>query len=173
MAAKKKPAARKAPVTKKAVKPIPKGYGTLTPYLAIDGAAAAIDYYAKVFGARCRLRMDGPGGKIGHAELVIGDSVFMLADEYPPMQFLGPKTRGGTTVSMHLYVKDCDAVIAKAVAAGAKLERPVQDQFYGDRNGTITDPFGHSWSIATHKEDLSPAEMRRRGAEAMKKPPAS
>jgi PhnB protein len=171
MAAKKKPAARKA--AKKAVKPIPAGYRVLTPYLAVDGAAAAIDYYKKVFGARVRLRMDMPGGKIGHAELVIGDSVLMLADEFAPMEFLGPKTRGGTTVSMHMYVKDCDAVVAKAVAAGATLQRPVADQFYGDRNGTILDPFGHSWSIATHKEDLTAAQMRRRGAEAMKKQPAS
>ena len=161
-------AAKKKVAKKTAVKPIPEGYRVLTPYLAIDGATAAIDYYRRVFGAKVRLRMDMPGGRIAHAELVIGDSVLMLADEFEPMEFLGPKKRGGTTVSMHLYVKDCDAVVAKAIGAGATLQRPVQDQFYGDRNGTITDPFGHSWSIATHKEDLTPAQMKKRAAEAMK-----
>jgi PhnB protein len=164
MAARKKPARKPA---KKVVKPIPDGYHVLTPYLAIDGASAAIDFYKKVFGARVRLRMDAPGGKVGHAELQIGDSVIMLADEYPAMEFLGPRARGGTTVSLHMYVRNCDAVVAKAVAAGATLQRPLADQFYGDRNGTILDPFGHSWSIATHKEDLTPAQLRKRAA-AMK-----
>ena len=167
-----KKAASKKPAAKKVVKPIPDGYRILTPYLSIRGATQAIDYYKKVFGAKLRLKMEAPGGKIGHAELEIGDSVIMLADEFAEMDFLSPLARGGSPVSLHLYVKDVDAVVAKAVALGAKLTRPVADQFYGDRNGTITDPFGHVWSVATHKEDLSPAEMRRRGEAMMKQKPA-
>lgn len=176
-AAKSKPAARKAATKaaakkaaprKKAVKPIPDGYHVLTAYLAVDGAAQAIEFYQRVFGARERMRMQAPGGKIGHAELKIGDSVVMLADEYPDMDFLGPRRRGGTSVTLHLYVKDCDAVVAGAVAAGAKVRRPIKDEFYGDRSGTIEDPFGHVWHVSTHKEELSQSEMRRRSEEAMK-----
>ena len=163
MAAKKKAAARK-----KAVKAIPDGYRALTPYLAVAGANEALDFYKKVFGARVRMRMDGPEGKIGHAELVIGDSVLMLADEFAEMEFLGPKSRGGTSVSLHLYVKDCDVTIALAAANGARIARPAKDQFYGDRSGTIVDPFGHMWNLSTHKEDLTPAQMRKRAEAAMK-----
>ena len=169
----KKPAARKvakrsAAPKRKAVQPIPADYPRVTPYLSVRDAARAIDFYARVFGARERMRMDAPGGKIGHAELKIGDSVVMLADEYPDMDFMSPQSRGGASVTLHIYVKDVDAVVAGAVAAGAKLKRPVKDEFYGDRNGTIEDPFGHLWSIATHKEDLTKAQMRRRMEEAMK-----
>ena len=160
---KKKPASKK-----RAVKPIPDGYHVVTPYLALGDATKAIDFYKRAFGARLRLRMDAPGGKVGHAELVIGDSVIMLADEFAEMDFLGPQARGGTTVSLHIYVKNCDAAFAKAVAAGATSVRPPRDEFYGDRTGTLRDPFGHVWHLATHKEDLTPAELRRRGAEAMK-----
>lgn len=163
----KKPATKRA-APKRAVKPIPAGYHVVTPYLSIRGAASAIDFYKRAFGARERLRMEMPGGKIGHAELKLGDSVVMLADEYPQMDFLGPKSRGGTSVTLHLYVKNTDAVVAAAVAAGARILRPVKDEFYGDRTGTVEDPFGHVWHIATHKEDLSKAEMKRRGDAAMK-----
>src|SRR5262245_19338878 len=151
-----------------AVKAIPEGYGSLTPYLVIQGAAAAIDYYKRVFGATERMRMDAPGGKIGHAELMIGDSVLMLADEHPEMGFRGPKSFGGTAVSLHLYVENVDAVFKRAVEAGAKPLRPVQDQFYGDRLGTLEDPFGHVWSVGTHVEDVAPEEMKRRSEEMMK-----
>lgn len=165
----KKPAARKsAAPKKKVVKPIPDGYHAITPYLSIRGAAQAIEYYKKAFGARERLRMSAPDGKIGHAELVLGDSVIMLADEYPDMGFLGPQSRGGSSVNMYFYVKDVDAVVEKAVVAGGKLMRPVKDQFYGDRSGTVEDPYGHVWNISTHKEELSKAELRRRAEEAMK-----
>jgi len=149
-----------------AVKPIPDGYHALTPYLVIQGAAAAIDYYKKVFGATERMRMDAPGGKIGHAELAIGGSVLMLADEHPERGYRGPKAFGGSAVSLMLYVPSVDEVFKRAVAAGAKELRPVADQFYGDRLGTLEDPFGHVWTIATHVEDVSPEEMRRR-SEAM------
>src|SRR5262245_35699592 len=127
------------------VKPIPDGYPPLTPYLICDGAAQAIEFYKNVFGATSNLCMDMPGGKIGHAELRIGSSVFMLADEYPEMGAKSPKTIGDTPVKMHLYVEDCDAVVAKALAAGATLTRPIEDKFYGDRSGLITDPWGHVW----------------------------
>lgn len=160
---------KKKPVRKKSVQPIPAGYHAVTPYLSVRGAARAIDFYKKAFGAAEVMRVPGPDGKLGHAEVRIGDSRIMLSDEYPEMQFLGPATRGGTTVHMHLYVKDVDAVAKKAVAAGAKLVRPVEDKFYGDRSGTLEDPFGHVWHVATHKEELSKAEMRRRAAQAAKK----
>jgi len=152
-----------------AVKPIPEGYHTFTPYLIVNGAAAAIEFYKKAFGAREMMRMAGPDGKVGHAEIKIGDSHVMMADEMPNLGFLGPQSRGGTTVQLMIYVKDVDATVDKAVAAGGKLKRAVQDQFYGDRSGTIEDPFGHVWTIATHVEDVPPAELRRRGEEAMKK----
>jgi PhnB protein len=173
---KKKPASKKkmvakrvATARKKAVKPIPEGYHVVTPYLCIDGAAAAIAFYKRVFGARERMRMNAPGGKIGHAEIVIGGSAIMLADEYPEMNFRSPKSPGGgTSVNIHLYMKGVDAIVQRAVAAGARIVQPVQDKFYGDRTGSIEDPFGHVWHVATHTEDLSMAEMKRRG-EAMAK----
>ena len=150
------------------VKSIPEGYHSITPYLAIAGAADAIAFYKKAFGATEVMRMAAPGGKVGHAEVEIGGSRIMLADEYPDMGFLSPKTIGGSPVGLHLYVEDVDAVTRQAVAAGAKELRPVKNQFYGDRTGTIEDPFGHVWHIATHKEDLSPDELKRRADEAMK-----
>lgn len=144
------------------VKPIPDGYHTATPYLIIQGAAAALDFYKKIFGATEFVRMAQPDGKIGHAEMRIGDSVIMLADEVPQMGYRGPKALGGSPISLMLYVEDVDAVVARAVAAGATLTQPVQDKFYGDRNGVIEDPFGHVWTIATHIEDVSPEEIERR-----------
>jgi PhnB protein len=167
----KRKAARKAakrPAPRKKVTAIPAGYHAVTPYLAIRGAAAALEFYKKALGAKEIMRMPGPKGDIGHAEIRIGDSRIMLADEYPEIQFLGPASRGGTTVSIHLYVKDVDAMVARAVAAGAKLTRPVADQFYGDRTGSLEDPFGHVWHVATHKEDLSMAELRKRAEQAAK-----
>ena len=145
-------------------RPIPEGYRSLTPYLVFSGAAGAIAFYKKAFGAQEVMRMGAPGGKIGHAELKFGDSVMMLADENPEMQALSPKTVGGSPVSMYFYVEDVDAVVERAVAAGAKLIRPVQDQFYGDRTGGIEDPFGYRWFVATHKEDLSMDEIQKRAA---------
>jgi PhnB protein len=153
---------------KKKVKFIPAGYHSVTPYLSCRDAARAIEFYKKAFGAAEVMRMPGPDGKLGHAEIRIGDSRVMLSDEYPEMQFFGPQTRGGTTVHIHLYVKDVDAMVERAVAAGAKLVRPVKDQFYGDRTGSIEDPFGHVWHLATHQEDLSVAELRRRAEAATK-----
>lgn len=150
------------------VAPIPPGYRSITPYLAIDGAARAIEFYTKAFGARERLRMPGPGGRVAHAEIEIGDSLVMLADESGAHHFHAPKG-GETSVSLHLYVSDVDAAFARAVAAGATVERKLEDQFYGDRTGTLRDPFGHRWHLAAHVEDVSPEEMRRRMA-AMKPP---
>jgi PhnB protein len=146
------------------VKPIPDGYHTITPYLIIDGAAAAIDFFQRAFGAKEVFRMEGPGGKIGHAEMQVGDSRFMLADENPQMGARGPKSFGGSPISILLYVEDCDAFFARAVAAGAKTVRPLEDQFYGDRIGGLEDPYGHVWYVATHKEDVSFEEMKRRSA---------
>ena len=148
------------------VKAIPDGYHSITPYITVDGGAAAIEFYKKVFDAVERLRMDGPNGKVGHTELLIGDSVLMMSDEYPEMNARGPKTIGGSPVSLALYVTDVDAVVKKAVAAGATLERPVENRFYGDRTGTIKDPFGHTWHIATHVEDVSPEELQKRAKAA-------
>jgi len=147
-----------------AVKPVPDGYPSLTPYLIVADAAAAIAFYQQVFGATLRMKLDGPDGKIGHAELEIGNSLIMLADEHPEMGALSPKTVGGTPVGLHVYVEDVDAVAATAVAAGAALKRPVENQFYGDRLGSIIDPFGHLWHISTHVEDVSPEEIGRRAA---------
>jgi PhnB protein len=161
-------ATRKPAAPRKRVAPIPAGYHAVTPYLAIRGAAAALEFYKRAFGATEIMRMPGPKGGIGHAEIRIGDSRIMLADEYPEIQFLSPASRGGTTVSIHLYVRDVDAVVARAVAAGAKLTRPVADQFYGDRTGSLEDPFGHAWHVATHKEDLSMAVLRKRAEQAAK-----
>ena len=145
-------------------KPIPDGYHAITPYLIVAGGAKALEFYRRAFGAIERERMQDPSGKIRHAEISIGDSRVMLADEHPEIGALGPATIGGSPVSIHLYVEDVDAVVSRAVAAGAKLTRPVADQFYGDRAGGITDPFGHHWHIATHKEDLTSAEIHRRAA---------
>ena len=147
-----------------AVKPVPDGYPSLTPYLIVADAAAAIAFYQQVFGATLRMKLDGPDGKIGHAELEIGNSLIMLADEHPEMGALSPKTVGGTPVGLHVYVEDVDAVAVTAVAAGAALKRPVENQFYGDRLGSIIDPFGHLWHISTHVEDVSPEEIGRRAA---------
>jgi PhnB protein len=146
------------------VKPIPDGYHTVTPYLIVRGAAAAIEFYKKAFAATELFRMDGPGGKIGHAEMRIGDSPIMLADEHPEMGAKSPQSFGGSPISIMLYVEDVDAVVGRAVAAGAKVTRPIEDKFYGDRSGGLEDPFGHSWHISTHKEDVSKEEMDRRAA---------
>ena len=148
-------------------KPIPDGYPRVTPYLCVDGADAAIAFYTKVLGATEKVRMGAPQGKIGHAELELGDSIVMLADEHPEVGFLGPKTVGGTPVTISVYVEDVDAVYERAVAEGASSERPVEDQFYGDRTGQFQDPFGHRWHVATHVEDVPPEEMQKRAAEAM------
>lgn len=147
------------------VKPIPDGYHSVTPYLIVDGAADAIEYYKKAFGATELFRMDHEG-KVGHAELKIGDSPIMLADEYPQMGYRSPKALGGTPVSIMIYVEDVDTVYQRAIDSGGKEVKPLQDQFYGDRSGTLTDPFGHVWTVATHKEDVSMEEMNRRMASA-------
>jgi PhnB protein len=149
------------------VKPIPDGYPQVTPYLCVDGAAAAIEFYTSVLGARERMRMPAPDGKLGHAELELGESLIMLADEFPEMGVQSPKTIGGTPVTISVYVDDVDAVFEGALAAGATSVRPVEDQFYGDRTGQFEDPFGHRWSVATHVEDVPPDEMERRAAEVM------
>jgi PhnB protein len=146
------------------VKPIPDGYHTATPYLILNAASEAIAFYKKALGAAEVMRMGEPSGKIHHAEISIGDSRIMLADEHPDIQALSPKTIRGSPVSIHLYVEDVDAAVERAVAAGGKLIRPVADQFYGDRVGGIEDPFGYRWFIATHKEDLTMEEIRRRAA---------
>jgi PhnB protein len=146
------------------VKPIPDGYQALTPYLIIGGAASAIEFYQKVFGATELMRLASPDGKIGHAELMINDSRIMLADESPQTDARGPRSVGGSPVMLMLYGEDVDATAKRAIAAGAKLTRPIEDQFYGDRAGGLEDPFGHHWHIATHKEDVSPEEMKRRAA---------
>jgi len=144
------------------VKPIPDNYHRVTPYLVVDGAAKAIDFYKKVFGATELMRMPAPGDKIGHAEIKIGDSIVMLADAVAEMGHKSPKTLGGSPISLLIYVENADSTVSGAVAAGAKLNRPVENQFYGDRMGGITDPFGHQWYVATHVEDVSPEEMKRR-----------
>jgi PhnB protein len=146
-------------------KPIPDGYHALTPYLIVKGAARAIEFYQRAFDATVLFRMDQPDGRVGHAELRIGDSRLMLADEFPEIGASGPEAIGGSPVTMFLYVEDVDATAARAVAAGARLTRPVADQFYGDRTGGVTDPFGHVWLLATHVEDVSPEELQRRAAE--------
>jgi len=150
-----------------AVQPIPPGYHTVIPYLIIKGAADALDYYKRAFSAVEIMRLPMPDGRIGHAEIRIGDSIIMLADEFPEMGARGPHTLGGTTVGICLYVPNVDTLFNQAIAAGGKVERPLQDQFYGDRTGTLFDPFGHKWTIATHVEDVSPEEMAKRMA-AMK-----
>src|SRR5579864_4836464 len=149
------------------VKPIPEGYHNVTPYLFVRSAASAIDFYKNVFGATEVMRMAGSNGKITHAELRIGDSIVMLADENPPTGVMSPQTVGGFSVGLHVYVENVDAVIQTAVENGAKLLRPIKNQFYGDRSGSLLDPFGHMWSVATHVEDVSPEEMRKRMTAAM------
>lgn len=146
------------------VKPIPEGYHAVTPYLIVKDAARAIAFYQKAFGAKELFRMARPDGKVEHAELQIGDSRIMLADESPELGARSPQSIGGTPVTIHLYVDDVDAVARRAVDAGAQLMRPIADQFYGDRNGSVADPFGHMWWISTHKEDVTPDEMKRRVA---------
>ncbi len=143
------------------IKPIPEGYHNVTPYLIVDGAADAIRFYERAFGATELFRME-MGDRIGHAEIKIGDSFVMLADEHPDLGHLGPNSRGGATSSLMLYLEDVDAAFQRALDAGAVEARAVQDQFYGDRSGTLTDPFGHQWTLSTHIEDVSPEEMERR-----------
>lgn len=145
-------------------KHIPEGYHSVTPYLYLSDAARAIEFYKSVFGATEIMRMDAPGGKIGHAEIKIGDSHVMLADECPDMDARSPQSCGGSPVGLLLYIENVDAVAEQAVAAGAKLLSPLEDKFYGDRMGKIEDPFGHIWAIATHTEDVSPEEMQKRAA---------
>jgi len=148
------------------VKPIPDNYPQVMPYLCVDGASAAIDFYRTVFGATERMRMSESDGRLGHAELEIGTAVVMLSDEFPDLGIRGPKAIGGTPVTISLYVENVDEVFARAVEAGATALRPVADQFYGDRTGQFVDPFGHRWSVATHIEDLSPQEMVARAGVA-------
>ena len=148
------------------VKPIPDGYPQVSPSLVVAGAAEAIDFYIQVLGGTERMRMGGPDGRVGHAEIQFGDSLVMLADEYPEMGFRGPQSFGGSPVSILLYVDDCDDMFNRAVAKGAKIAKPMSDQFYGDRAGTLEDPFGHVWTIATHKEDLTSEEIMKRAAAA-------
>jgi len=171
--AKKKPAKPKKIKAKKSsnkkrrpkkVLIIPKGYHSITPYLVVSQGANAIEFYKKAFAAKVVMRMDQPNGKVGHAELQIGDAKIMLADICPEKGSRAPESFGGSPVGIHLYIKDVDKVVARAVAAGAKLLRPVENMFYGDRTGSIEDPYGHQWYIATHIEDVSPAEMRKRAA---------
>ena len=145
-------------------RPIPEGYHAITPYLIVTGAASAIEFYKHAFGAKELMRIPHPDGRIGHAELQLGDSRIMLADEFPEMGARSPMSLGGTPVHILFYVEDVDAVTTRALAAGAKMLRPVKDQFYGDRTGTLNDPFGLQWTIATHKEDVSADEIRKRAA---------
>ena len=148
------------------VKPIPEGYHSVTPYLIVRGAAAAIDYYTKAFGAKELFRFPAPDGKIGHAEIKIGDAPIMIADEYPDMGYNGPQSLGGSPVSLMIYVEDVDTVFNRAVESGGTVKEALQDKFYGDRMGTLVDPFGHIWHVATHKEDVSTEEMERRAKAA-------
>lgn len=151
------------------VKPIPPGFHAVTPYLTVQNASRAIDFYTRALGAKEIMRMDGPQGKIGHAELKIGDSIIMLSDEMPQAATKSPQSLGGTTGSIFLYVENADAAFDQAVAAGAKSVMRPTDMFWGDRFGSFTDPFGHSWSVATHKEDVAPEEMKKRAKDAMAK----
>ena len=159
---KRKPAKNPPRKTKKRVQAVPDKYPAVGAYLRIKGAAGAIAWYMKVFGAKPRMRMDMPDGRVGHAELAIGKGLIMLADEFPEMNILGPKTLGGSSVTLHHYVRDVDAVISGAVKQGAKILRPISNEFYGDRAGTIEDPFGHVWMVQTHIEDVSAKEMKKR-----------
>jgi len=147
------------------VKPIPDGYRTVTPHLYVKGGTEALEFYKKAFGAKELSRFPMPDGRLGHAEVQIGDSRIMLADEFPERNVRGPKSLGGTSVSIALYVEDVDSFVQRAVAAGAKVTQPVKNQFYGDRTGSLEDPFGHAWHVATHTEDVSPEEMQRRASQ--------
>jgi PhnB protein len=149
------------------VKPIPEDYPRVAPYLHVNGADAAIEFYKNVLGAQERMRMPAPEGKIGHAELEVGNAVIMLADEFPEMDVRAPKSIGGTPVTLHVYVEDVDATFEAALSAGATSVRPVENQFYGDRSGQFEDPFGHRWNVASHVEDVPPKEMEKRMSEAM------
>jgi PhnB protein len=151
------------------VKPIPQGYHTVTPYLTLSDTARALDFYKRAFGAQEVMRMEMPGGKIGHAEIKIGDSIIMLADEMPNAGSRSPQSLGGTTAGIFLYVENVDTTFNQAVSAGAQVEAPLADMFWGDRYGRLKDPFGHSWSVATHKEDVAPAEMSKRMQEYAQK----
>ncbi len=148
-------------------KPIPDDYPRLTPYLIVDDASAAIDFYSSVLGANERMRMAGPDGRVGHAELDIGDSMIMLADEHVDMDARGPRTVGGTPVTLHIYVEDVDDVFERALAAGASALSQLENKFYGDRSGQFEDPFGHRWNVASHVEDVPPEEMAKRAETAM------
>ncbi len=150
-----------------AVQPIPDGYRSITPYLVIRGAADAIEFYETAFGATELMRLDGPEGKVMHAEMKIGDSAIMMADEFPEMDIVSPSTLGNSPVGILLYVEDADTVFQRAIDAGATEKKPLVDQFYGDRSGAVVDPFGHLWTVATHIEDLSPEELNRRFEETM------
>ncbi|MBI3515973.1 MAG: VOC family protein [Proteobacteria bacterium] len=156
-------------MAKKKVKPIPPGYHSVTPYLVVDGAARAIAFYVQAFGATEVLRIPADDGRIGHAEIEIGSSHVMLSDEYPEMGARSPKSIGGSPVSLLLYVTDVDQTVAQAVAAGATVQRPVEDKFYGDRSGSLVDPFGHIWHVSTHTEDVAPDELKRRAEDYMAK----
>ena len=153
------------------VKPIPDGYSVVSPYLIIRGAARALEFYSQALGAKERMRLPMPNGQIGHAEIEIGGSVIMMGDESPEMNCRSPESFGGSPVSLHVYVEDVDAVVANAVKHGAKVTRAVEDQFYGDRSGTIEDPFGHTWHLATHVEDVAPDEIDRRMKAKFSNPP--
>ena len=155
------------------VKPIPDGYHAVTPYLTVKNAAQAIEVYKKAFGAQELFRMAQPDGRIAHAELRIGDSPIMLSDEAPEMGAHSPQTLGGSPITIYLYVEDVDTVVKRAIDAGAQLTRPVADQFYGDRNGSVSDPFGHIWWVSTHKEDVPPEELKRRAAAAQQQQPGA
>jgi uncharacterized glyoxalase superfamily protein PhnB len=158
---------------KNTTKPIPDGFHTLTPHLVVKGASRAIDFYKKAFAAEEIRRMPGPDGKsIMHAELKIGNSRLMLVDEFPEMNARGPESIGGTPVTIHMFVEDADAVFNRALDAGAEVRMPLADMFWGDRYGVLADPFGHLWSVATHKEDLAPEEIRKRMQEACSEPAA-
>lgn len=146
----------------KAKRFIPEGYHSVTPYLYVRGAAKALEFYKRAFNATELVRMPMPDGRLGHAEFRIGDSILMMADEFPDRGVNGPQTLGGTSIGIALYVEDCDGLFRHAVEAGATVEHPLADQFYGDRSGTVIDPFGHKWTIATHTEDVTPEEMKRR-----------
>lgn len=152
-----------------ATKAIPKGYHSVTPYLIIDGAAKAIDFYKRAFNATEVMRMESPDGRVGHAEIKIGDSQIMLADEHPQMGYRSPQSLGGAAVSLMVYVEEVDQTFKQALASGAQELQPVKDQFYGDRSGTLKDPFGHIWTISTHVEDVAPEEMRRRAEQFFQK----
>ncbi len=149
------------------LKPIPEGYHTVNTYLTVHDGRRAVEFYQKAFGATEKFLMEGPPGKIGHAELQIGDSIVMLSDEMPGGSCRSPQSLGGTTITLFLYVEDVDRIFNQAVSAGATVTRPVEDMFWGDRYGEVKDPFGHAWGLATHKEDLTPGELQKRAEKAM------